>query len=150
VDSAHRGLNPSPDFGPPPPLSASWVGKPRSFGFFSNLSQPHRRFPSRSFWATPSVVEVRGSTLAIEKCRCADSFPPPRRHPTHTVSVRFHSCARRLSLLLLELPPLVPPHLVTRLDAGSRATVGVPCAVTTRGVRRSAGRARPPFGLVPD
>jgi hypothetical protein len=37
----HRDLGPSPEFGPPPLLSASRVGKPCLVEFFSNSSRPH-------------------------------------------------------------------------------------------------------------
>jgi hypothetical protein len=39
--STHQDLGPSPEFWPPPPLSASRVGKPCLVEFFSNSSRPH-------------------------------------------------------------------------------------------------------------
>jgi hypothetical protein len=44
---------------------------------------------------------------------------------------RYH-LARHFPSFALELPPLVPLHLVAQLDADGRATAGVSCAVTTR------------------
>jgi hypothetical protein len=85
------------------------------------------------------------------KRHCPSLPPPPIHRAAASVRPRWYHLARRFPLFTLELPPPVSPHLVTRLDVGSRATAGVPCAVTTRCAHRatSIGRLGLPFGLGP-
>jgi hypothetical protein len=105
-------------------------------------------FPSRSCRAIPGAVEVPGAPSPSRSAAAPTFFFLPRRHVAHPVSVCPRGCARRLLLLLLELTPLVPPHLVLRLDTGGRATASVPCAVTARRAGRH-GLAGPPWSWQP-
>jgi hypothetical protein len=109
-------------------------------------------FPSRSCRATPGAVEVPGAPSPLRSAAAPTFFFPPRRCATHPVSVRPRGSARRLPLLLLELTPPVPPHLVPRLDAGGRATASVPSAETASrapSASRRHGLAGPPWSWQP-
>jgi hypothetical protein len=138
----HRDLGPSLEFGPPPPLSASRVGKPCLVEFFLKFepgSPSH--FPLEAVGLPPAPSKSQEHPHRREALSRRPSSSRPTVTRAHPVSVRPHGCARCLPLLLLELTPLVPPHLVPRLDAGGHATTSVPCAVTARRARpaRRAG-----------
>jgi hypothetical protein len=75
-------------------------------------------------------------TIAAHR-RCPAPPPPPCHRAAASVHPSRYHLAPRFPPVALELPPPVPPHLVARLDVGDRATMGVPCTVTTRCTRRA-------------
>jgi hypothetical protein len=121
----------------PPPRPQ---GELRLLRFFTQISSaPPLRLPVLQALATTSA-DHRSSSLTPGT---------PLSHTAASVRPHWYHLTRHFPLFALELPPPVPPHLVARLDAGSHATVGVPCALTTRCARHvtSTGRLGHPSAL---
>jgi hypothetical protein len=76
--STHRHLSPSPEFGPPLPLTASRVGKPCLVEFLKFEPASPSLFP----------LEVPGAPTALRSTTAPTLFFPPCHRAAHSVSVR--------------------------------------------------------------